>query len=243
MSISYTTRSRGSFFFPAMAILGLLAVLIGFWKTFIEPVSRGAFEAPIAIYIHGAFAFSWVSLFTVQTILIRLRKFGYHKLLGYSGIFIATGAALTMIPAGLYSVEKELAQGLGETAISTILGVITSGMLFLSLVAAGIWYRKNPETHRWFMLLATIVLLWPAWFRFRHYFPSVPEPQLWFGLILADSLILIAIAWDVLTNKKVSSVLLYAGLFIIAEQTLEVFMFDRPLWRVIAKHVYLFITY
>jgi len=242
MSID-TARRHRSFFFPAMAMLGLLAVFIGFWKTFIEPVSKGAFEAPLSIYIHGGFAFSWICLFAAQTILIRLRKFRYHKLLGYSGIFIAASAALTMIPAGLYSVEKELAQGLGETAISTILGAITSGMLFLSLVAAGILYRTKPETHRWFMLLATVVLLWPAWFRFRHYFPSVPEPQLWFGLILADSLILIAIAWDVLTNKKVSAVLLYVGLFIIAEQTFEVFMFDRPLWRVIAKHVYLLISY
>ena len=88
------------------------------------------------------------------------------------------------------------------------------------------------------MLLATIVVLWPAWFRFRHYFPSVPRPDTWFALVMADSLIIVAWVWDKLRNGKIHPVLKYVGLFIILEQSFEVVAFDTPLWRDIAKWIY-----
>jgi len=88
------------------------------------------------------------------------------------------------------------------------------------------------------MLLATIVVLWPAWFRFWHYFPSVPRPEIWFALILADSLIVISWIWDKLKNGTIQAVLKYVGSFMILEQTFEVVMFDKPVWRAVAKWMY-----
>jgi hypothetical protein len=190
------------------------------------------------VYIHGAFAFSWVCLFVVQSVLILNKKLRVHKTLGYSGIFIAFGAAVTIVPAGLYAVEKELAQGLGETAISTILGVISSALIYFLLVIAGILNRTKPELHKRLMLLATIALLWPAWFRFRHYFPSIPDPEIWFALVLADSLIIISLLRDRIILGKVIPVFLFVGLFIIAEHIFEVVMFDSAPWRVLANMVY-----
>src|SRR4051812_40727796 len=103
-------------------MVGLLAVLIGFAKTFIIPVSKGSFSAPSAVYIHGAFAFCWILLFIIQTSLINLKKYRTHILLGTFGILVAFGTSFTMLPVGMYAANKELKQGLGETAISGILG-------------------------------------------------------------------------------------------------------------------------
>lgn len=235
--MSTTQRQKPSFFL-CMAIVGLLTVLIGFAKTFIIPVANNEFKAPLIIHIHGAFAFAWIILFLVQTSLIHFHKYRIHQLLGYSGIFIAAGVMITMIPAALHVVTRDLNQGIGETAYSSLLGVITSGLLFFSLVAAAITKRNNTEAHKRLMLLATIVVLWPAWFRFRHYFPSVPRPEIWFALVLADSLIVIAWIWDKLKNGNIHPVLKYVGLFIILEQSFEVWVYDSPLWRSIAKWVY-----
>jgi hypothetical protein len=225
-------------FFLIMGFVGLFAALTGFAKTFFIPVSAGTFNAPLMVYIHGAFAFSWVCLFLVQSVLVLNRKLNIHKILGYSGIFIALGVAGTIIPAGLYSVKKELAQGLGETAVSGLLGSITSALMYLLLVAAGIYYRRRPEWHKRLMLLATITLLWPAWFRFRHYFPSIPDPQIWFALVLADSLIIVSLLRDKIVLGKLLPEFLFLGLFIIAEHTFEVMMFDSAPWRVAANVVY-----
>ena len=89
------------------------------------------------------------------------------------------------------------------------------------------------------MLLATIIILWPAWFRFRHYFPSVPRPDIWFGLVLADSLIVISWLWEMFKYKKIHPLLLWGGVFIIIEQSFEVIMVDTPIWRSISKWLYL----
>jgi len=230
-------QQKPSFFFY-MAIVGLLAVITGFAKTFIIPVANNKFDAPLAITIHGAFALAWIILFLVQTSLIYFRKYTLHKLLGFSGLFIAAAIMITLIPAGISVARRNLSQGGGESSYSTLLGVITSGILFFALVLAGILKRNNSESHKRFMLLATIVVLWPAWFRFRHYFQFVPRPDIWFGFVLSNSLIVIAWIRDKLRNGRIHPVFIYGGVIIILEQSFEVFAFDSPIWRSIAKWIY-----
>ncbi len=121
-----------------MVLVWLLAVLIGFAKTFIIPVTAGTFKAPFSIHLHGAFAFSWIILFVIQTSLIHFKNYRLHMTLGVLGSFIALGTAITMLPAGMFQVKNE---GSGDSAISTIVGVCTSAIIFLSLVFAGIIYR------------------------------------------------------------------------------------------------------
>jgi len=236
--IANNTNRRKPSFFLVIGLVGVFAVLTGFAKTFIMPVSSGNFKAPPVIYFHGALAFGWVILFVTQTFLIHFKNYRVHMILGISGLFIATGVALTMVPAGLYAVEKELKQGAGDSAISGIVGTCTSALMFFSLVCAGIIYRNKPETHKRLMLLATIVVLWPAWFRFRHYFPSIPRPDIWFAVVLADSLIVISWIRDKLVNGRVHPVLGYIGTLIIAEHILEVLMYDSNAWRIVAKYIY-----
>lgn len=231
-------KNRKPSFFLVMAIVGLLAALIGFAKTFFIPVAKGSFEAPVIIHVHGAFAFAWIFLFVIQTSLIHFRNYRLHKYMGISGIFIAAGIFITMIPTAIFVVHREMSQGFGESAYSGLLGVVTSGVLFFGLVLAGIINRKKPDYHKRLMLLATIVVLWPAWFRFRHYFPSVPRPEIWFALVLADSLIVVSWIWDQLKNGSIHPVFKYVGTFIIIEQCLEVAMFDTPIYQKVAKWLY-----
>ncbi len=189
------------------------------------------------MHLHGAFAFLWIILFVVQTALIHFRKYYFHQLLGIAGLLVAAGVYITMVPVGLFAVEKELALGFGVTAYSGFLGILSSGLLFFSLVVAGIYYRKKGAVHKRLMLLATIVVLWPAWFRFRHFFPSIPHPEFWFAIVLAYSLIVVSWIWDKLKNGKIHPTLKYVGLFIIIEQTFEVLAFDSPPWRSVAVWV------
>lgn len=235
---SFLPQRKKASFFLIMSIVGLFATVIGFAKTFFIPVANGSFNAPLSVHVHGAFAFSWVILFVIQTSLIHFKNYRLHQYLGVLGLLIAVGVTVTMIPAGIFVVHRELSQGLGNTAYSGLLGVVTSGLLFLALVVAGIINRNRPGYHKRFMLLATIVVLWPAWFRFRHYFPSVPRPDIWFALVLADSLIVIAWIWDKLKNGSVHPVFKFVGTFIIIEQCLEVIMFDTPKYQIVGKWLY-----
>lgn len=148
------------------------------------------------------------------------------------------GIAVTMLPAGFFQATRDAAAGDGPTGISSLLGVATSGALFVALVAAGIVTRRDREAHARWLLLATLVVLWPAWFRFRHCFPSVPRPDLWFGIALPYVWIAAAAMHDRLVRGAVHPVLALGGLAVVLEQTSEAFAFDSPWWRAAAHALY-----
>ena len=233
-----SVRKRKSKFFLTMGIVGLVAIFIGFSKPFIIPVAQQTFEAPLSIYVHALFSLAWVVLFTLQALFIHKKLFKLHIKLGIAGILIASVASFSLIPVAKFIIERDLKLGLGETAYSNSVGLLTTGIMFLTLVIFGLYYRKTSPTHKRLLLLATIVLLWPAWFRFRHFFPSIPRPDIWFGLILSDSLIIIAWIWDKIENNRIHPSLFYPGILIISEQTMEVFMYDSDVWRQIGKAIY-----
>lgn len=183
--MSLAARKKTNPFYLFLGAVAFLAVNIGFLTTYIRPSLQGSFRAPAIVHVHGAFAFGWVVLFWIQTFAVRQRNFRLHKTLGFSGILLAAGIVVTLLPTGLFQVEKDLSRGMGETAISAMLGILTTALVFALLVNFGFVYRKKPKIHKRLLLLATIVLLWPAWFRFRHYFPEVPRPDIWFGVVLA----------------------------------------------------------
>lgn len=237
-----TRKQKKSSYYLLIGIIGIIAVVIGFLTTYIKPSLQGTFKAPIIVHVHGAFAFAWIILFLIQSILVKNRNIRLHKTLGYGAMFIAFGIVATMIPVGLFQVKRDLSLGMGETAISQIIGVITTAVMFAVLIWLGYRFRKKPPVHKRLLLLATILLLWPAWFRFRHYFPSVPRLDIWFAVVLADSLILLSWLVDKKTYNKIHPVLLYGGLFIIAEHVFEVLMFDSGPWRMVAKAIYNFIA-
>lgn len=217
--------------YTTIGLIGLAAALIGFSKTFIFPVAAGTFSAPAVVYVHGAFTFCWVVLFLIQALLIKAENWSLHFKLGTVGLIAALGTGLTMPLVGRFQVERDLAQGIGEVAVSSILGTVLAAIVFLGFVAAALWNRDRPEVHKRFMLIATIHVLWPAWFRFRHYFPSVQPPEIWFALLAADSLFILAWIWDYRANGRVHPALLYGSLFVMSDHIFETFAFDSGPWR------------
>lgn len=222
---------------PLFLIMGgvaLSATLLGFGKTYFGPVSRGEFSGSWLLHLHGALAMGWVLMFALQPILVHTRRLSWHRQLGRVAVPLALAVAFTMIPAGLTQVRRDLALGVGQTAISTLLGVFTSGLLFVGLVVAGYRTRRTPEAHARWMLLATVVVIWPAWFRFRHWLPWVPRPEISLALVLADVWIVLAMIHDRVVRGAVHPVLLWGGLFVIFEQIAELLLFDSPPWRALA---------
>lgn len=139
-------------FFVIIALIGLFAAVIGFGKTFFVPVARGTFDAPLAIHIHGGFAFAWITLFKIQPVLIHFDNYRLPQYLGILGVLIAGGVTITMVPAGVFVVNRELKLGLGDFSYSNLLGVITSGLIFFLLVLAGVSNREKPYIHKRLML-------------------------------------------------------------------------------------------
>lgn len=232
--IKANQRSR---FFIVMAMLFLVIAFAGFTKTFFLPIWQESFRATPVFFIHGGFFFSWVLLFTTQIMLIRIKKPALHRMMGLLAVLIVIGMVLSCIGVGVGAMHRDLALGLGQIARSSLLGVFTGMLIFSSLFIAGIVYRRRPDYHKRLMFLATVFVLWPAWFRFRHYFPDVPRPDIVFGVVFADMPIIIAMIYDKHMIKRVHPVYRYVGTVLIIENFVEVLVFDSPAWRIVANGV------
>lgn len=75
-------------------------------------------------------------------------------------------------------------------------GTITGLTLYLVLVGAAVATRRRPDWHKRLAMLATIQVLWPAFFRLCHLLPAVPNPDITFAFVLAYSPIVIAAVRD-----------------------------------------------
>ena len=194
------------------AQVGVMAASVGFAKTFFSPLLAGTFSAPPIVYIHGMFLFGWVGLFLFQSVLIQRAQLRLHRRLGWLGAALAAGVVFSSVGIVLYSSRRMSAAGDYLGANSQLLIVLLDLAVFGLLVGFAVSTRKQPEVHRRLMLLSLVQALAPAWFRFRHYFPSLEHPLIWFGLLLADSLILVAALYDYRRFGRVHPVYLFVGI-------------------------------
>jgi hypothetical protein len=229
---------RNAFFYLAMAWLAAAAALAGFSTTYFIPMAGGAFAGPAVAHVHGLLFFTWLALLIVQISLVRRRNLRLHRRLGLVALPLAAAMVVSGTMMGLHAVGRDLAAGAGEVAYAQLIGVLTAMLIFLAFVAIALAMRRRPDWHKRMMLLATIAILWPAWFRFRHFLPWVPRPDILLAVVVADSLVLVAIARDALSFRRVHPAWLIFGLGLIAEHVAEALLYDTPAWRAAARFLY-----
>lgn len=229
---------RAGTFYVAMAMVAVAAVATGFSTTYFIPVASGTFAGPLVAHVHGLLFMSWIAMMLLQPTLVRQRRSGLHRRLGWIAIPLAVAMAASGLGVGTFAVGRDLAAGGGDAAYSQLIGVVAAMTFFLLYVSIAIGVRKRPDWHKRMMLLATIAVLWPAWFRFRHLLPFVPHPDIVLGVVVSDSLILVAMARDHLKFGRIHPAYLIFGLPLVAEHVWEILLFDTPGWRAAAAAIY-----
>lgn len=221
-------------FFLGMGIAFLAIALVGFSTTFFIPLFAGTFRAPPVIFAHGALLFGWLVLFIVQSSLIQAGRFATHRKLGWIGSAVAVAIVVSGVLVGFHATRRDLASGEDPFVLGQLVNIIVDMLVFGALVSAAVLYRRNGPAHKRLLLLATIHALAPAWLRLRHLLPAVPDPFVTFSLI-ADSLLLVAIARDWTATRSVHPVYLWAGGAMIAVHALELFAMTSTTWQQIAR--------
>ena len=162
--------------------LGFLAIaLIGFSTTLFLPLTRGTFVAPPVIYAHGAALFGWLLFFIAQASLIRVRNVSVHRRLGWFGALLGIAVVISGVTVSLHATRRDLAAGGGDVVLGDFVGLLVTFLIFGFVIAAAIVLRRDSESHKRLLLLATIWILNPALLRFRHLFPAVENPMVVFS--------------------------------------------------------------
>lgn len=226
------SRSRHALW---MALAALVVVLLGFFTTFIQPVARGTFVAPPIVHAHGALLFLWTIGLVVQSTLVQTGRTRLHRRLGLAVVLLVPLIVVSTVATGAYVLRRDVAAGGGQVAISSIVGIFTTPLIFTALVIAALAYRRRPEYHKRLMLLAMFAIMWPAFFRFRHYFAPVARPDVIFGAILPSLAIVALIYWDRVAHGRWHVVYRTVGVALAVEGLVEVAVFDSGPWRVLAQ--------
>ena len=81
-------------FFLAMIALGWLGILRGFGGEMLERASQHKPAYPLIVHFHALIFVSWLMLFTVQILLVRVKNLELHKRLGFALVGLAAVMAL-----------------------------------------------------------------------------------------------------------------------------------------------------
>lgn len=156
-----------------MSLLLLVVVFVGFGPSFyfrnnatIED-GHGPEGLPIYLIMHGLVMSTWMLLLVVQVGLVQTKNLKTHMRLGWVGLVIAA----LVIPTGILAMTgfgpRLLAIGVPAHVLRDGLSLlfwidVFSLILFPTLIASAIYYRKNSAWHKRFMLFAGFTVLVPA---------------------------------------------------------------------------------
>jgi hypothetical protein len=223
-------RRRHHRFYIGMSLLIAAIVFAGFYRTFyLAPWLHGPPLSPLRT-VHGVAFSAWILLFIAQTTLVAAGRTEIHRRLGAAGVVLAAG----MVVLGTVLAIGNAREGGAPPGIPPRVFLIIplfDMLVFAPLVAAAVWYRRRPETHKRLMLLATVSLLAAAVARFPTALATA-GPLFYFGV--ADLLILTAVLYDLVTRRRVHPVYVWGGLAVVASQVIRLALSGTSAWLSVA---------
>ncbi len=203
-------------FFSGYALALLATVLIGFAQTYyLRPLlpapARELRPLTPLVHLHGALFTGWLLLLVAQTRLVAARRVDLHRRLGIGGAVVA-GA---MLVVGILTALEAAARGAAPPGLDPLrfmVAPIASIALFAVLVAAAIFARRDPQSHKRWMVLANVALLPPALARWMIFYLGLGPPV----VIAVASLFLVPlVVWDLRRWKRLHPVTIWGGLLVV----------------------------
>jgi hypothetical protein len=151
---------RDRLFFSAIVLLVLIAVLVGFARTYFL---AGVFWANLAnamVHVHGALFTLWIALLVTQVALVSSHRTRWHMRLGIAGMFLAPLMVFTGFATLIAAIKRRFAPPF-------VLQIITAQdilllCLFASLISWAFLARRDAPTHKRLILFATFLIIIPA---------------------------------------------------------------------------------
>jgi hypothetical protein len=220
------------YFYFAMSLLVAAIVVAGFKRTVNDHLFHPAVPRPFILWIHGAAFAGWVIFFICQSTLVRVRKVSWHRLIGWFGAGLATvmvplGVATAIIMARFDGVQLHMSDA------DAFLSVPFYDMIAFGVsIALAIYWRTKRELHRRLIFIATCGLTDAAFGRFDYVF----DHNLFYACL--DLLIVLGVGRDLLVDRRVHKVYLYALPLLIVGQGLSTYMWrSNPAWWQGITHV------
>jgi hypothetical protein len=217
-------------FFIGMAVVSVLAVLIGFARSYFL---AGMLFAPLPsflVHIHAVAFLSWIALFVGQISLATTGRLGLHQRLGLFGFALA----IVMIVLGVLTATARVARQLahpGQDTMADILDLYADPLfdmlMFAVFISAAFLNRSRPPVHKRLILFATFSLLDAGFDRWSIF---DPYPLWQVNLFCFVPLVVATLVYDKLSTGKAQTVTLWSSVFLLATQEGRHFFSQTAVW-------------
>ena len=231
---------RGVYLGLAIAISA--AVVLGFARTFFfrswYPEWARAHGAPETIfYVHGVAFVAWLLLLLAQTSLVTAGRVDVHRRLGVAG----AGLAVVMVVLG--TVGSLIAAGrptgfidIPMPPLQFLIVPLNLIVLFAVFVTLGIVNRRRSQSHKRYMILASIALIEAAVGRWPFAILTTASPVPGLGMIelFVDLFLVPMIVWDIVSRGRPHPVTVWGGAALIVSQLLRMKLAATGAWLAFA---------
>jgi hypothetical protein len=221
-------RQYDNYFFSVMALLILATVFVGFARTYFL---AGIFRAPLPsllVHIHGAVFSTWILLLITQIALVSAGRIDLHRRLGLAGFALAC----LMVVLGVMTATGLMARGRSPVPVfdpKTFYAIPMGGMLiFATLIFFAYRQRINPAAHKRLILIATISILDAP--TGRPPFTAITAHP-FMDSIIVYALLLLIIAYDLWSTRKVNKATIWATAFVVVVGQLRVPIGQTQIWH------------
>jgi hypothetical protein len=221
-------------FFTGMALAILATVFLGFSRSFFLRPMFPDWPSPHEpfFYVHGAFFTGWILLLVVQATLVARGRTDLHRKVGAYGVGLAMGMVVLGTLAALIAARRPGGfVGVPVPPLQFLFIPLFSMVSFPAFVAAAVLLRRDPQTHKRLMVLATVQVITAAIARW----PVISGfgPPAFFGV--TDLFIVALAVWDFRTRGKLHPATLWGGLITIAFQPVQLVVSGTAAWLDIAR--------
>ena len=211
-------------FYTAMALAMAAGVFTGFFRTYYARTYFHSPAIPFWVHVHGFVFTSWVLFYLLQNLLAMYGRMKLHRSLGIFGGLLASGVVML----GLAVALRQARQGrfFPFPDRYSLLAVSFGQMLLFALfIYFGLRLRKDGETHKRLILMATQLFFFPAFGRFLHGINMLT-------LSLALCFYFAGPVYDLLTRRSVHRAYRWGvPLLIFTMPPFGVLVSHAPLWR------------
>jgi hypothetical protein len=241
-----STRGAGlpgeRIFFAAMSVSLLAAVVLGFGRTFLFtpwfPEARALVPPEGFFFFHGVAAAAWFVLLITQATLVALGRVRRHRQLGQFGVLLAAVIVVLGLYGGLLAAGRPGGFiGMPVPPLQFLVVPVAAITVFAVFVALAIAGRADPQSHKRYMLLASIAMIEAAVARWPFGFMGQPSPVPGLGVFeLVTCLFLVPLAaWDLASRRRLHPVTLWGGLALVATLLLRLPLASTEAWQGFAR--------
>ena len=190
------------YFYLCMSLLIAVVAVYGFSHTIGQNLLHASPIPPFILTIHAVVFPGWVLFFILQSALVRSHNVRLHRTLGWFGLAFAAGVLVIGYLTATGMDRFLLQQHRTKTPAFLIIQLMDL-ICFAIPFSLAIYWRRRPEFHRRLMLVASCALTDAAFGRF----PFLPDL---FSPAGVDALIFLGILRDLIVDRRIHKVYLYA---------------------------------